>query len=71
MPLWIRNILMLGVFGAWLLYMALSFLHGAYPPLPTWFIPGATFALLSGRVIRLTKDGVSLDKDQESEDNKK
>lgn len=65
MPLWMRNLIMLGVFGAWLCYMTVVFAHGDYPPLPAWFVPGATFSLLSGRVVRFGQDGVSVEKEED------
>lgn len=64
MPLWLRNTIMTGVFAAWLVYMIVVFAHGDYPPLPAWFVPGGTYALVSGRVLRFGSDGLTVGEEE-------
>lgn len=63
MPQWVRNLVMLGVFAAWLVFICVLFAQGTTPPLPDFAVPGVTYILLSGRVIRFGKDGVTVDKE--------
>lgn len=66
MPLWMRTMIMLGTFAAWGVYVTLIFLHGSYPPIAAWSVPGISYALLSGRVIRFNKSGVSVDEEKQT-----
>lgn len=44
---------MMGVLGVWTGYMGISVVNlHQIPPLPLWGVPGATYALLSGRTPR-------------------
>lgn len=65
MPLWMRTMIMLGTFVAWGAYVTLTFLHGQFPPIAAWSVPGVSYALLSGRLIRFGKEGVSVDEEKQ------
>ena len=56
---WLKNVLMLGVLSVWTGYMIVSVTtFHQMPPLPLWGVPGATYALLTGKAPKwtITKD---------------
>lgn len=70
MPLWLKNLIMLGVFTVWLAYIIVVFAHNQFPPLPAWSVPGATYAVLSDRKIKIGKEGLSVGKEEKEEGEK-
>lgn len=51
METWVRNLVMLGVLAVWGFFMAFStFVLKEVPSPFVWTVPGATYAILMGRV---------------------
>lgn len=51
MDAWVRNLVMLGVLTVWGAYMLASiFIAGDVPSPFVWTVPGATYAVLTGRM---------------------
>jgi len=68
---WLRAWVMAVVLTVWAGYITAAALDGGLKDIPDyiWMVPGATYALLSNRLIRITRTGVEVgDKEKREPD---
>ena len=69
MDRWLKNLIMILVLMAWLVYVTTFFLQHHFPSTPVMTIPGVTWALLNNRFTRISVSKEGLEVGQGDEKN--
>lgn len=68
MPAWLRNLVMIAVLGMTIAFGAIGLIRHQSPPWELLGIPATTFVALSATKVKITKQGVEVEKEQPEDD---